>query len=151
MKTGRSTGFLLRGLEMPLNEKELRRPEFSAGHEVELWDGQMWTLPRPRLVFRPILNDDKSVQAGCFPGFGPEYDDKLDILNGIVDADGLQYVETMFEVLVRLLLANYDLTAEDIQGLIQLDTNDDANVEKWDPIKRAIRGLVPKLPPAIGD
>lgn len=136
---------------MNLDEKALRRPDFSQGHEVELWDGQMWTLPRPRLVFRPILNDNKTVETGCFPGFGPEYDDKLDILNGVVEVNALDYVSVMFEVLVRLLLANYDLKAEDIQALVVLDMEDEANGERWTPIKRAIRGFVPKPLPAIGD
>ncbi len=134
-----------------LDEKALRRTTFSAGHEVELWDGQMWTLPKPRLIFRPIVDENQSVAAGLFPGFGPEYDDKLDILNGVVEVDGIDYISTKFEVLVRLLLANYDLTPENIQSLVALDFDDEANQEKWAPINRAIRGLVPKLPPVIGD
>ena len=38
---------------MPLDEKSLRKPGFSEGHQVILADGQEWTLPKPRIRFKP--------------------------------------------------------------------------------------------------
>lgn len=134
-----------------LDQKALRRDTFSEGYEVELWDKQMWTLPKPRLKFRPILGDDGSVSPGCKSGFGPEYDEKLDILNCVVEANNWDYLTVAFEVLVRLLLANYDLTQQDVSDLIMFDPEDEDNQEQWKPIIRAIRGLVPKPTPDISD
>ena len=67
---------------MALDEKALRKPSFSAGYKVALADGQEWTLPRPRIRFKPIIVDGKVEVTGA-PSFGPEFDEALDVLFGV--------------------------------------------------------------------
>ena len=95
---------------MLLDEKSLRKPGFSEGLKVILADGQEWTLPKPRIRFKPRIVDGK-VEIGGGPSFGPEFDDKLDILFGVAEADPAERLRVKFEVAVRLLAANYDLEA----------------------------------------
>ena len=78
------------------------KPGFSEGYRVTLADGQEWTLPKPKIRFKPKIVDGK-VEIGGGPSFGPEFDDKLDILFGVVDAEPVERLSVKFEVAVRLL------------------------------------------------
>ena len=133
---------------MPLDEKSLRKPEFSAGVKVTLADGQDWTLPKPRIRFMPRIIDGK-VEIGGGPSFGPEFDDKLDILFGVSEADPCERLRVKFEVAVRLLAANYDLKPEDFAELIVLEPADPASDERWEQLCDAMMGIAPKPLPAI--
>jgi hypothetical protein len=126
-----------------LDEKALRKPVFSEGHPVILADGQEWTLPKPRIRFKPRIVDGK-VEIGGGPSFGPEFDDKLDILFGVAAADPVK-----FEVTVRLLATNYDLKPENFAELIVLEPDDPASDERWEQLCNAIMGIAPKPSPAI--
>lgn len=127
-----------------LDEKALRRATFSAGYAVTLEDGQEWTLPKSRVRFTPKIGPDGSIRIGGGASFGPEFDDKMDVIHGIVDVDMGELLRTEFEVAVRLLLSNYDLTPQNISDLISWEPDDEASDERWLRIKKAIRGLDPK-------
>jgi hypothetical protein len=131
-----------------LDEKSRRKPGFSEGHAVTLADGQQWTLPKPRIRFRPRIVDGQ-VEIGGGPSFGPEFDAKLDILFGVADAEPAERLRVKFEVAVRLLLANYDLSADDLAALIVLEPGDPASDERWEQLCNAIMGIAPKPSPAI--
>lgn len=131
-----------------LDEKALRKPEFSDGHKVVLADGQAWTLPKPRIRFRPKIVDGK-VEIGGGPSFGPEFDDKLDILFGVTQTDPAERLRVKFEVAVRLLAANYNLEPGDFAELIVLEPGDPVSDERWEQLCNAIMGIAPKPSPAI--
>ena len=131
-----------------LDEKALRKAEFSEGHKVVLADGQEWTLPKPRIRFKPRIVDGK-VEIGGGPSFGPEFDHKLDILFGIAEADPAERLRVKFEIAVRLLLANYELTPDNFAELIVLEPGDPESDDRWEQLGNAMMGIAPKPSPAI--
>jgi hypothetical protein len=133
---------------MALDEKSLRKPEFSEGLKVTLADGQDWTLPKPRIRFKPRIVDGR-VEIGGGASFGPEFDDKLDILFGVTDADPSERLRVKFEVAVRLLASNYNLEPDNFAELIVLEPGDPASDERWEQLSNAIMGIAPKRLPAI--
>ncbi len=135
---------------MMRDERALRRPGFSEGHPVTLADGQEWTLPKPRIRFKPKVVDGR-VEVGGGPSFGPEYDTQLDILFGVADVEPVEQLRVKFEMAVRLLSANYDLTPEDFAELIVLEPDDPASDDRWEQLTRAIMGIGPKPSPATSD
>jgi hypothetical protein len=133
---------------MPLDEKSLRKPGFVEGIKVKLADGQEWMLPKPKLRFKPKIIDGR-VEISGGPSFGPEFEDKLDVLFGVTDADPSERLRVKFEVAVRLLAANYNLEPDDFAELIVLEPGDAASDERWEQLSNAIMGIVPKPSPAI--
>jgi hypothetical protein len=133
---------------MSLDEKSLRKTGFSEGIKITLADGQEWTLPKPRIRFTPRIVDGK-VEIGGGPSFGPEFDDKLDILFGVAEAEPSERLRIKFEVAVRLLAANYDLKPEDFAELIVLEPGNPASDERWVQLCEAMMGIAPKPLPAI--
>ncbi len=131
-----------------LDEKALRKPEFSLGTRVRLADGQEWTLPRPRLRFNPRVTP-AGVTVESKLGFGPEADHLLDILWGVVPADPVERLRARFEIVVQLLAANYDLKPDDFASLLILEPGDPASENRWNEIGEAIAGQAPKPSPAI--
>ena len=133
---------------MPLDEIALRKPGYSEGIKVTMADGQQWTIPKPRIRFKPRIVDGK-VEIGGGPSFGPEFDDKLDILLGVAEADPAERLRVKFEVAVRLLATNYNLEPENFADLIVLEPGDPASDDRWDQLCNAIMGIAPKPSPAI--
>jgi hypothetical protein len=133
---------------MSLDERSLRKPGFSEGFTVTLADGQEWVLPKPRIRFKPRIVDGK-VEIGGGSSFGPEFDDKLDILFGVVLADPAERLRVKFEVAVRLLATNYRLEPDNFAELIVLEPGDPVSDDRWDQLCDAIMGIAPKPSPAI--
>jgi hypothetical protein len=131
-----------------LDEKALRKPGFVEGNKVTLADGQEWVLPKPRIRLKPRIVDGR-VEIGGGPSFGPEFDDKLDILFGVSDADPAERLRVKFEVAVRLLAANYELKAGDFAELLVIEPGDPASDERWEQLSSALMGIAPKPSPAI--
>jgi len=130
-----------------LDEKALRKSTFSEGYRVTLADGQSYCLPKPKIRFKPRVVDGKVEVAGG-PSFGPEFDEQLDVLFGVVDVPPIERLRVKFEMAVRLLSANYDLKPEDFGELIVLEPDDQASDERWEQLTRAIMGIAPKPSPA---
>jgi hypothetical protein len=133
---------------MSLDERSLRKPGFSEGLAVTLADGQEWVLPKPRIRFKPkIVDGQVEIIGGC--SFGPEFDDKLDILFGVTEADPAERLRVKFEVAVRLLATNYNLEPDNFAELIVLEPGDPVSDDRWDQLCNAIMGIAPKPSPAI--
>ena len=130
-----------------LDEVALRKPGFQAGHRVKLADGQEWAFPKPRLVFKPTIVDGKVDYDGG-PSFGPEFDDKLEVLLGVREATPVERLRTKFEMAVRLLGSNYDLKPEDFGELLVLEMGDAASDDRWESLERVMVGAAPKPSPA---
>jgi len=134
---------------IPLDELALRKPGFSEGHKVTLADGHEWTFPKPRIRFRPKIGLDGRVEVGGGPSFGPEYDEQLDVMFGVRDEiDPIERLRVKFEVAVRLLSANYNLTTDQLGDLLELEPGNEASDQRWDELTRVIMGVAPKPSPA---
>jgi hypothetical protein len=130
-----------------LNEAERRKPEFSEGYPVTMADGQRWILPKPRHRFRPKIVAGRVEIAGGAT-FGPESDGDLEILYGVVDVEPGEFLRIKFAMAVRLLLANYTLSDDEVAELVVLEPGDPASDERWTQMTEAIMGIVPKPSPA---
>ena len=130
-----------------LDERALRRPGFKAGVWVKLADGQEWGFPKPRLILKPKIADG-SIDIGGGPTFGPEFDDKLEVLLGVRDAEPAERLRVKFELAVRLLATNYDLKPDDFGELIVLEPGDPDSEERWDALNNVLVGASPKPSPA---
>jgi hypothetical protein len=133
-----------------LDEKSLRRPEFSDGYAVKLCDGQEWVFPKPKMRFIPRVKPDGSVDIGGKTSFGPESDKLLEAMFGIGTTDGYEILRAKFEMAVRLLMANYNLKPEDFPELIAYDPEDDADNQLWDELSPVLMGRAPGKPSAGG-
>jgi hypothetical protein len=131
-----------------LDERALRKPGFSDGHKVALADGQEWTFPKPRIRFRPRIGPDGRVEVGGGPSFGPEYDGQLDVLFGVTEAEPFERLRVKFEVAVRLLRGNYELTDDQVGELLVMEPGDPASDERWEELTRVLMGIAPKPSPA---
>jgi hypothetical protein len=130
-----------------LDEKALRKPGFTEGYKVTLADGQVWSIPRPRIRLKPKIVNGKVEIAGG-PTFGPEYDDQLDALFGAVEVDPVEVLRIKFEMAIRLLSANYDLKPEDYAELIVFEPGVPSSEERWEQLSDALLGFAPKPLPA---
>ena len=133
---------------MPLDELALRKPGFSPGYQVTLADGQDWTFPKPRIRFRPKIGTDGRVEVGGGPSFGPEFDGSLDVLFGVTEAEPFERLRVKFEVAVRLLSANYDLTPDQVGDLLVMEPGEPASDQRWEELTRITMGIAPKPLPA---
>jgi hypothetical protein len=79
----------------------------------------------------------------------PEFDEQLDILFGAVEVEAIERLRVKFEMAVRLLGANYDLTPDDFGELIVIEPDDPSSDERWEQLTRAVMGIAPKPSPAI--
>jgi len=133
-----------------LDEKGLRKPGFSDGYPVTLADGQVWVFPGPRLRLHPRIGADGRVEIAGGRTFGPEMDSKLDVLFSASDdgSGGWDRLGVQFEVVVRLLLANYDLAPVDVETLLVYEPGDPASDQRWDEILEVVLGAAPKPSPA---
>jgi hypothetical protein len=132
---------------MPLDEKALRRAEWRDGHKITLSDGQEWTIPKPRLRLRPRFESGKVVGTRDVE-YRPEDDAIVDTLFGASDVDPDAWVQARWELLARLLRANYDLSDDALTELLAIDSGDAGGQDRWTEITRALRGFGPKPSPA---
>lgn len=133
-----------------LDEQALRREDFAEGVEVKLWDGQIWTLPRPVLSgFYPKRKHDGTFEASTGFQFGPEYDRLLDAF--IDSTDGLERMGLLFSLAAYLLGRNYDVADADLPRLLYRVVADDPrqeeNFEMWQILSDIALGNAPKPTP----
>ena len=132
-----------------LNEPSRRRSDcWRDGAKIVLADGQEWTIPKPRLRLRPRFESGKVVGVRDLPSYAPEDDELVEALFGVGDVEADVWLTARFELLARLLRANYDLTDLELAELLAIDGDDPASGERWTEITRVLRGLGPKPLPA---
>lgn len=127
-----------------LNELELRKPGFQDGHKVKLTDNQEWTFPKAKFRFLPKVLPDGTVEVGGGPSFGPAEDKLLEILFGVIEADGFERLRAKFQMAVRLLLHNYDLQPVDFEQLLVVDPDSEENAAIWEQLTPVLTGSAPK-------
>lgn len=139
-----------------LNEVEKRRPDFVPGTPVVLADGQAWSLRRPRVWF--IVDDgNASGWRACLElDDGDDYQSLLDALYGARAIyndgadDGSVIIRSQLNLGRRLLLANYDLTPEEVGRILRYAYDSSANPEGCrirDEVMAVAEGHGPKPSP----
>jgi hypothetical protein len=134
-----------------LSEKARRRPEWTEGVPVTLCDGQTWHFRKPRVRWRPVKQSDGMMKTKARSAeLGPEADELLGVIFADVDSPRFTFSDARFEMLSRLLLANYDLTDEDFAELVYLrEDGDEAHREMWRELSALVAGQgSPKPTPA---
>jgi hypothetical protein len=133
------------------DEKALRKPGFAPGVSVKLGDGQMYEMRSPRLRFYASRSGGKTktVPTGVHE-LGPADDEILGVVFGDVESDTWDFPTARFELAIRLLEPNYNLTEEHYQALLWFERNNPESEEMWSAIMRVIAGNAgPKTTPAI--
>lgn len=125
-----------------LNETDLRRPDFVPGTSVTLADGQSWSLRRPARRFLPDDSPEGFRTILVIPG-NDRYATALRQREELFGAQGTNEVQVGQLVGIELalgmtiLLANYDLTAEQAASLLEFGYDEQA-----DPVGLALRDAV---------
>jgi hypothetical protein len=130
-----------------IDEKSRRKPGFTAGVAVVLADGQEWSFPPPRLRLRPVRSGDGFAVTVNRVGL-PDYPRWEAVLCSEAPVPPEEYWSVRMTAAVALLLANYELTDQELGSLLVWETGDPAADERWDRIDEAILGAVPKPGPA---
>lgn len=134
-------------------ESECRRPEFTEGYKVTLGDGQEWTFPKPVLRLLPVRKEAGGFGLETAPPFGPDYQAELTRYVDLAVEDEDSAFESMclrVSLAATLLTRNYDLSDEEIQGLLYVEGGaSEAAREMWSEVDAVVMGRAPK-PSAVG-
>jgi hypothetical protein len=98
-----------------LDEKALRRPGFREDVPVTLCDGQVWYLPRPRLVFVPADTEAGYDTEWEWPDYKPMID------RAAASTSGPEVIGAEFALVRYLLGRNYDLSIDHLRRLVRFD------------------------------
>jgi len=125
---------------MRVIESECRRPEWQAGAEVVLSDGQVWHFPRPRLKYRmtldastriPAMIRDASVQS-------PTYAEMLDKLDN--SANDAEFMSLITAMALELLGQTYNIPDDAVPVLFQFDPGSEVSMNRWQSLAAVVRG-----------
>lgn len=136
-----------------LNERVLRKPEWTEGAWITLADGQSWCFPKPMLrEFRPVFSADGLAKFGAsLNSFGPGYLARLDAL--MACEPGIEQIEMVATIGADLLRKNYDLDDDQLGSLLCYVMTDDGELEEdchdmWQSICNVAAGVAGKPMPA---
>ncbi len=121
-------------------EKDLRLPDWQPGADVMLCDGQVWTLPRPRLVYRM-----RAKQGGGVEPFtdGSRQSETYAALLDQLDKDQFTagWYTSLAGMALDLLREQYTIPDELIPELFVVEPGSEVNVNVWAAIHNAVTGL----------
>lgn len=129
---------------MKLDEQTLRRDTFTLGEVITLWDGQAWHFPRPMVRWRHSYRND-IPDPEPYTSLGHDFDAASRAVReaGEATADPIGLV---LGLAAAMLTANYDLTRDDLAGLLVYDPGDPSNASSWREIIRVALGEAPRTP-----
>lgn len=125
-------------------EADRRRPEFIGGIEVRLSDGQLWTVPKPRVRIRPARVDGVMQLVGLFT-FGDAYDAKWQAFAAA--RSKREEWAGLLDLAFDLLQRNYDLTDDELSGLFAWDADDPEAEARLEALGAIVSGESPKPSP----
>ena len=101
-----------------LDEKALRRPEFSGGVPIRLFDGQEWHFPTPIVeAFVPRRGPDGKTRQALSFDWGPGYDD---LVEAFVSAEYVRdEAVALYDLGFDLLRRNYAVTFDDMRHVLK--------------------------------
>ena len=128
-----------------------RRPglDMEKSAPVTLFDGRVWFLPRPQIQFRRGTKPDGTVGLVGKTSLGPAYDAAVKILAEAQTIGDLALGH--LELGAAMLAANYDLTDDEIEGLLVYAHDDEPNRETWADIVDIALGRNAPKPSTAGD
>lgn len=130
---------------MKIAESERRREGFRGGVPIALADGQPWHFPRPIIDLVPAF--DAAGEVVDLGGrFAEDYEAKLEAFYEAADATAR--IRALMALAVDLLRRNYDLTPEELRGLLRYRVGDPENTARWRAIGDVAQGNGPKRSPA---
>ena len=127
-----------------LDERALRRPEFTEGTKIVLGDGQAWTFPHPWLRLYPVRGRDGQLTVGGGMGFGADHDDLIDRLVDCDPGDTAGRLALQFQMAAGLLRRNYELSDRGLRELLVIDLADPDCERRWQQINQVLLGSPPK-------
>lgn len=140
-----------------LNEAELRRPDFRPGTPVVLADGQAWHLRRPLIWFVPDDGNPSGFRMCLEVEQNDDYQGLMDSLregSDAIETEGregqFKFIRAELAIGKRLLLANYDLSPEQVAVLMRFGYDKEGNPEGYrirDEVMAVAEGLGPKQSP----
>jgi hypothetical protein len=117
---------------------------------VVLADGQPWFIPKPWLEVRPVFRGGKPVNSYRVLTCGPELDALLEAIGECDDLDG--QVMALASLAAYLLRWHYELTDEDLDGLLAFRCGDETSFEWMSQVISIATGRSgPKVYRAGGD
>ena len=126
-----------------LDEKALRRPEFSGGVPIRLFDGQEWTFPTPIVeAFVPRRDANGKTRQALSFDWGAEYDDLIEMF---VSAEYVRdEAVALYDLAFDLLRRNYNVTFNDMRHVLkrfkETDPRYPAMLETWEAIASVALG-----------
>lgn len=130
---------------MATSEASYRKPEFDLADSVgvELADGQVWYLKRPRLTMRMSLDESgRPVFRSNLEGPSTDYGERVEQLDRIIEdpKSGIeQYLSALASLALPLLRAHYDLPDERLGDLFAHDGSAESN-RRWGDLRLAVSG-----------
>lgn len=138
-----------------LDEKALRRPEFTEGWDIYLGDGQKWTFPFPDRTYYPEIAPDGGFRVTRAAPYGDEFQAKLARMVGSEDETpeaNAERFDLQLTLAAELLSRNYALDSPSLARLLpfRLDLEGSlANKGMWDEVAFVLGGNRPK-PSTVG-
>lgn len=132
------------GVSVVLSELEKRRPgiDLTDTIPIVLADGQEWCFPKPFVDFIPRFDDGRCVLA-----VESEYQAFLDRMD---TDDSMEQLKAECELERHMLLKVYDLSDEEIAGLLRWRSSSEADTERRQAILNVAWGVGPKPKPDGG-
>ena len=124
-----------------LVEQERRRDGFSPEAAITMGDGQVWYLRKPRYSSRAVFKENGDADFATRVTFNADYEPL--VAQHEAAEDNYERVKIAAKMVRLLLLANYDLTNEELGDLITLDESE-ANVQMWNALSSVVLGIAPK-------
>lgn len=130
---------------MPIDESTRRTPGFTEGASAELADGRKWTFPRLALTLRHRVRYAPAGLAVCRSAVPSDELPRLGdwiaaITSPAGSIDGHSYWSARMEAAAALLRLNYELSDDELAGLLVWDSDDADSARRWDEIDAAILG-----------
>lgn len=132
-----------------LDEQSLRRPNvFAQEASVVLCDGQVWWLPKPRVVIKPVRGAS-GFTTRTSSTWGDDYYERVHRLMELSQSEDFEAViSAQMDLCCELLLRNYVLNDEQLAELIQFDVSAEpapANIEMRKTLLWTAQGISPKV------
>lgn len=125
------------------SERECRRPDFEDGTPVAMADGKDWQLVKPR-VRRVFAGNDRGFKTvfnradgGVFAALMAAYEAVQENEDALVS----EYAKVELALGRYLLVANYDLSDDEVGDLLQFSYSEKDDPEGW-AIREAVMGVV---------
>ncbi len=123
-------------------ESERRRDTFQgASVPIVLADGQAWCFPKPFVQLTPRIEGRTCVSVDTSTHFGAEFDA---LMTRLSEAESMAWTD-LFSVAAFLLMWNYELSGDEMAGLLCYRHDDPESHDRLNDILDVALGNAPKV------